>query len=127
MKKAILWVAIALAIVVMFSLVGTIPPHSMTVGAMTETYARINLYLDKNGHLPPDLTGLPVRKTHINRTTDGWGNQLLYSINQDQTVTLTSLGRDERPGGAGDDVDIFRQYRLVDGRLEEIRSLRPPD
>jgi hypothetical protein len=85
------------------SLIDTIPPRSMTVTAMDETIVRMDIYLQKNGRLPPDFSSLPVREGYMNRTTDGWNRPLMYTIESGNTVVLKSLGADGKPGGTGDD------------------------
>jgi hypothetical protein len=70
------------------------------------------MFLMANNSLPPDLSVLPKREGFANQTTDGWGRPLIYSTNTDETVSLTSLGRDGVPGGMGDDADIVRRFRI---------------
>jgi hypothetical protein len=101
-------------------LVEVIPPRDMTVTAMVETWARIGIYLEKEGRLPKSLDILPVRQGYANSTTDGWDRPLIYQIDGDG-FTLTSLGRDGVPGGTGDDADVVKKYRVVAGKLEEIK------
>jgi hypothetical protein len=101
------------------------PPES-TQTAITETYARLNLFLTANQALPPDLAMLPQRAGFANQIVDGWGRQLHYSSDDDGTVSLASLGRDGAPGGVGDDADIVRRFRTRNGDgtfgLSEIQS-----
>jgi hypothetical protein len=104
------------------SLIDTIPPRDMTVTAMTETKVRMEMYLQKNGRLPPDFNSLPVRDSHTNRTTDGWNRTLIYTIESGNTVVLKSLGADGKPGGTGDDEDLTQRYRVENGHIEEIYS-----
>ena len=103
------------------SLVDTIPPKSLTLTAMTETSVRIEMYLQKNGRLPPDFKSLPVREGYANRTDDAWHRPLLYIIESGDTVVLKSFGADGKPGGSGDDEDLIRRYKVENGRLDEIR------
>jgi hypothetical protein len=39
---------------------------------------------------------------------------LTYAVADDGTLTLSSLGRDRKPGGVGDDADIVSRYRWKD-------------
>ena len=96
-----------------------IPPDAMTGTAMIETFARINLYAESNGSIPLSLDVLPTRKGYMNRTTDGWGRPLMYSVATDGVITLTSFGADAKPGGIGPDADISQSYRCrrPDGSL----------
>ena len=86
------------------------PPES-TRTAMGETGARLDLFLVANDTVPSNLGALPKRTGYANQITDGWGRELIYSPNEDGTVSLTSLGRDGAAGGVGDDADIVRRFR----------------
>jgi general secretion pathway protein G len=81
-----------------------------TVSAITETFYRIHLYAAANNALPPNLSVLPKRATHVNQTVDGWNRQLQYSIDPKGIITLRSLGADGKLGGEGDDADISVSY-----------------
>jgi hypothetical protein len=62
---------------------------------------------------------LPTRQGYANQITDGWGRTLIYSVNEHGIISLTSLGRDGKTGGQGDDVDMTQRYRTrnKDGSL----------
>ena len=111
--KTVLIVAAAIAILAFAanSLVTTIPPHSMTLTAITETHVRMHLYLVEHRECPDSLSALPKRDGYMNRTTDGWGCPLIYSVSDDGVITLSSLGRDGVAGGTGDDRDDVRRFR----------------
>ena len=91
--------------------VETIPPHSATISAMIETQVRIHMYMTANRDYPRDLSVLPVRNGYANRATDGWERPLIYKVDDEGVISLTSLGRDGKVGGEGDDADIVRRYR----------------
>ena len=103
-----------------------IRPSESTETAITETYARLNLFLSANQALPPDLATLPKRTGFANQIVDGWGRELRYSFNDGGTVSLASLGRDGVAGGVGDDADIVRRFRTHDDdgtfELSEIQT-----
>jgi hypothetical protein len=101
------------------SLVTRRPPSAMTEGAMTETMFRMEIYLQQKKQLPGTLAVLPLRQGHMNSTTDGWGRPLIYTPNDDG-YSLKSLGKDGVVGGVGDDADIMRSYRVVNGVPEEV-------
>jgi hypothetical protein len=82
----------------------------MTRTSITETFVRIDLYAKQKGQLPPTLAVLPEREGYANRITDGWGRPLQYHLDRDGIITLTNLGRDGKPGGAGADADIAESY-----------------
>lgn len=121
MKKPFLIVVACsvLACLALMSVVDVIPPHSMTLSAITETVVRINLYSQRHNRLPDSLKLLPEREGYANRTTDGWGRKLRYSVDSNGIITLKSLGKDGQVGGTGDDADMVARYRTKadDGRF----------
>lgn len=98
------------------SFVTVIPPKAMTVTAIGESFARIHLYAKERQSLPQSLADFPRRDGYSNRTDDGWGNPLHYEIAEDGTVTLTSMGADNKIGGLGDDADISRSRNSIDDK-----------
>lgn len=111
--------AIAIAMAVASFFVDRIPPKASTLSAMDETFVRVGLYAETNKSLPPSLNVLPKREGYLNRTTDGWGRGLRYTVAGDGVITLQSLGKDGKPGGEGENADISRSYRTrrPDGSL----------
>jgi len=107
---------VALSLVALASgcstLVDRIPPAAATDGAMSETFVRIERYVDAHGQLPPDLSVLPARQGYANSVTDGWGGTLLYGVDKNGEVVLTSLGADGKPGGEGPNQDTVRRCRI---------------
>jgi len=89
----------------------TITPVDITSTAITESFARVQIYAQTNGAVPPSLDVLPKRKGYINRITDGWHRPLLYRVAPDGVITIMSFGRDGKPGGTGEDADISVSYR----------------
>ncbi len=87
---------------------------------MTGTAVRVGMYQQREGALPTSLNTLPIRQGYDNETTDGWNQPLIYAVDEGG-FSLKSLGRDGVPGGSGEDGDIIRKYRLVNGHPEEIR------
>ena len=81
---------------------------------MSETLVRIERYADAHGQLPPDLSVLPARQGYANSVTDGWGGALLYGVDENKEVVLTSLGADRKPGGGGLSRDIVRRRGIVE-------------
>ena len=63
--------------------------------------------------MPDSLVVLPIREGYANSTTDGWGNILIYDIN-DGYFELYSLGKDGTYGGVGENEDIIKKYRFSD-------------
>ena len=92
----------------------------MTDTAISATFYRIHLFMQKEGAAPESLEVLPHRVGYGNRTTDGWGRELAYTISSDGILTLTSLGCDGETGGTGEDRDVSRSYRTVDQEGKSI-------
>ncbi len=91
-----------------------ITPVEMTHTAIGETFYRIHLFMQKEGMVPKSLDVLSLREGYGNRTTDGWGRELQYTISPNGVLSLKSLGRDGEIGGAEEDADISRSYRTID-------------
>ena len=104
------------------STVTFIPPDSVTVTNMHVIQQRIEMYVRENGTSPSSLDQLPVIPNKVSSTADGWGRQIGLSISGD-TVTLTSLGADGKPGGEGDNRDFIATMRVVD---ETVVWVTPP-
>ena len=97
-----------------------IPPRSSSYGAMHMMKRHILRYAAAHGTLPESLDQLPTIDEYDNRVTDGWGQPILWRVEGEQ-VTLSSFGRDGRPGGAGDDADMVGVFRVKtsDGHWSE--------
>ena len=98
-----------------------ITPKEQTMSAITETSVRTGIYLEKRGSLPQNIDQLLRRDGYLNRTTDGWGNPLIYLVDGDR-LTIKSLGKDGISGGVGEDADVERRYYVEHGKLEEETS-----
>jgi type II secretion system (T2SS) protein G len=60
-----------------------------------------------SGDVPSDLSGFLGN----NQMLDGWSNQMILQ-KDDNVITITSLGRDHRKGGNGEDADIIASFEL---------------
>ena len=89
-----------------------ITPEEQTYTAIGETAYRIDMYMSIHLTVPRTLSELPKRDGYSNSTTDGWSNELVYAISSEGTLSLSSLGKDRKPGGAGDDADISATYPI---------------
>lgn len=120
-KKLILGVSITLAILgVIIMLIDIIPPRSLTHGAMHMSKRRILRYAHQNNKLPENIDILPEISEYSNRIKDAWNRKLIYNINQDNTITLISYGRDGIQGGDGDSKDMIGifSYKKENGEWE---------
>ena len=80
-----------------------IPPDSMTELAIIDIVSRIKTFYAMKGRLPHEISELPVLKAPFNRTTDGWGNQLVFKVKEGEVI-VGSYGADGRPVGDGNDL-----------------------
>jgi general secretion pathway protein G len=86
--------------------------------------AALNLYHIDNGAFPSEASGLAALMTapsglqtwrgpYLRRSgslTDPWGHALLYKFpGRNGLPDVISLGRDNAPGGSGDDADIISE------------------
>jgi len=76
---------------------------------------QIHDYVELNGKIPGKLSSIPKREGYDNSVKDGWGRALLYSHDEDGTITITSYGKDGKPGGKGDNEDMSVSYNPFDG------------
>ena len=95
--------------------VDVMPRSAITPNAMGETSARIEVYFQRHKRLPANLSVLPVRADHANRTTDAWGRPLRYTVDAADAFTLSSYGANGVPGGRGDAADVVWKYRIEGG------------
>jgi hypothetical protein len=118
-KQRILLIVWLLASTAACSLVNVIPPDALTDTAMTVTQVRIHRYMLAHRDYPPNLHVLPRREGYSNEVVDGWGRTLIYAVDDNGIISLTSLGRDGKVGGSGEDVDVIKRFRTrrEDGSL----------
>jgi uncharacterized protein YceK len=83
-----------------------IPPQSQTDLRLRDTYGRIEAFWNQHGKVPAKADELPDVKDHDCSMKDGWGRELQWVSDGATKVTVTSLGRDGKPGGTGDDADL---------------------
>jgi hypothetical protein len=117
--RIVLWIMASLCVVLLVSAVDVIPPRALTITRLYAIGMRIDMYVQEHGQLPVSLDSLPERKGYGNAITDAWKHPVHFACNtEDKSITLTSLGRDGKPGGKGDDADITMTIPLSDnGRV----------
>jgi len=111
---------VILAIATLFiSCVDRITPVELTHTSIMATFVRMDIYAKTNRAIPLSLNILPQREGYDDSTTDGWGRPLIYSLTKEGLLTLTSMGKDGKPGGAGEDADISVSFhaRKPDGSI----------
>ena len=110
-KKIFVYIFIILGIAfIIYLLVEKIPPVTFTRSKMLEVALRIREYVKTHQELPSDLYSLPFREGFDNRIKDAWGNEIKYSITEDNQVVLKSFGKDAKPGGQGENNDIILSF-----------------
>jgi hypothetical protein len=117
----------------------TMTPEEATDASVTVVRNAINDFVADNGRAPSNMVEI-ARYRPVNKAwNDGWGRTLLYDVNTSGVASLTSLGKDGRPGGLGQDADLVWAFALKDrsgtwigtnwqmGSLEWLsHPLRPP-
>ena len=88
-----------------------VPPRSSTHGAIWVMKQRVLRYSRLHDSLPKSLNDLPEIPGKSSRNQDAWGREILMSF-ADGKATLTSLGRDGKPGGSGEDADMTGVFLL---------------
>ena len=90
---------------------GVLPPQNITATRMNAIKLGIEKYAQVNGKIPKRLSELPSLDGHPINTNDAWGNEILLTA-QGETVTLTSLGKDKKTGGTGDNLDVVGVFEV---------------
>jgi hypothetical protein len=113
---AVLWIAISMLVsgcTIFDTFVTKIPPRSSTYSTIWVMKQRILRYAKQHNSLPKSPSDLPEIPGKISRVHDAWGREILMSF-ADGKATLTSLGRDGKPGGTGEDADMSGVFPLKD-------------
>jgi hypothetical protein len=104
--------AVIVRLVIDIGFAETIPPDALTRTRMTVTEIRVRDYYAAKGTVPTSLDVLPITNAvRDNSITDGWGRLIQCRV-EGTKVILTSLGRDGRPGGSGEDSDIVATFSV---------------
>lgn len=90
---------------------GALPPENITATRMNSLKQRIIEYAKTKGKLPDKLSDLPPLQDHVNKIDDAWGNEIILTV-KGKAVTLTSLGKDKKPGGTEDNLDVIGIFEV---------------
>lgn len=93
---------------------GNLPPENHTATTMYPLKIRILRFAKINNKLPPDLAALPLLEGFYNSTKDVWGNEIIYLV-EGTTVKLISYGKDQKPGGVGENLDVVGAFEAKNG------------
>ncbi len=74
----------------------------------------MNSFVATNGRAPSNLEELARYEPAVSTLKDGWGNPLVYQVESSGVVSITSLGKDKRPGGPGQNADSVWSFALKD-------------
>lgn len=89
-----------------------IPPPSITSNSMGHCMLCILEYAQKYDAPPESLDVLLDEPDSQCEIEDAWGRKIVYQVNPDETVTLTSYGKDGIKGGDGDNTDLIGIFPL---------------
>jgi Type II secretion system (T2SS), protein G len=88
-------------------------PRETTLNRMSFTAMRIQMFIGEHGRPPQSLSELPTLKDRDCCLMDAWNRPLEWSYDgTSEEFSISSLGRDGRPGGTGDDADMYGVYLL---------------
>lgn len=118
------WIAVAITVgcvVLLLHFVHIAPPASQTDSAINMCKRRIQRYAIEHNALPSALSETKGIEGYKNSIKDAWGHPIIYSVDTNGIVTLASLGKDNKPGGMGDDADMVGVYpsRQQNGRWSD--------
>ena len=90
---------------------GILPPENITATRMDCIKQGIEKYAKVNGKTPNRLSDLPASDSHSININDAWGNEIVLAV-QGEVVTLTSFGKDKKPGGVGENLDVIGIFEV---------------
>ena len=110
------WWPLYVPIVILIVLTLIVTPRVNRLATTRVTIARlgdrIREYHRLHGRLPERLGDLRSSQKDDIATKDAWGREIAYSVRQDSTYTLVSLGEDGEPGGTEEDSDTVETFTI---------------
>lgn len=119
MRKVILALVVVLLLVVLCSLIETIPPEGITRSNMQALRTRIFEQIHLTDEIPKQLEDVLRPEDTRSLLEDGWGEPIQYDVDPEAgVVSLRSYGRDGQEGGEGSNRDLRRRFetRHLDGK-----------
>jgi len=124
------WIPLAVLATLIYLLVDVVPPRSLTDMTMDACKRRIQRYAVEHNALPSSLSETREITNRYDSTKDAWGHEIVYTVDSNGIVTLTSLGKDNKPGGTGKNADMVGIYpsRQPDGKWSDelVEWIRDP-
>lgn len=74
----------------------------------------INNFVADTGRAPSNMTEIARYRPVDKAWNDAWNRPFLYQVNTSGIASITSLGKDGRPGGWGQDADLVWTFALKD-------------
>ena len=112
MKWAGVLVGIIVGAFLLFSATTRISPADLTRTRFRVLEARIHQNVVQGRDVKSlDLKSLPEAIGKDNSTEDGWDNPIIMNVDG-STITLTSFGKDGKPGGSDQDADIGHRFSV---------------
>lgn len=93
---------------------GTISPEDRTYTSVVRLRTAINSFVAANGRAPLNLGELARYEPAVSTLKDGWNNPLVYQLESFGVASITSLGKDNKPGGSGRNADSVWSFALKD-------------
>lgn len=115
-RKNLMWTGVLAGVFVvaflLFSAITIIPPKDLTRTRLRVLAARIRQNVAQGQDVNSlDIKTLPEAPGKDNAITDGWGHPIVMRIDG-STITLTSYGKDGKPGGTGQNADIAHRFSI---------------
>lgn len=93
---------------------GSISPEDRTYTSVSRLRTAINSFVAANGRAPSNLEDLARYEPAVGTLKDGWNNLLVYQVESSSVAMVTSLGKDNHPGGSGQNADALWSFALKD-------------
>jgi hypothetical protein len=95
-------------------LIDTAPPVSVTKDRLHRIVGEIYNYVSTYGDVPKNIEALFEKGQLQHYVTDGWGNQIIFTVLNNNKVSVTSYGQDGKPGGQESNSDIVLEVNPYD-------------
>ena len=122
-KTIIIYMAVLLAVLLILVIdAAMIPTGIRTQGCMVMLKQQLEHYKKQHRRLPDSLQSFRGFNKNHDITKDEWGNQIQYSVDSEEYISLKSVGRDNKQGGKGRNSDITLRFKLGDSIVMPFNS-----